>query len=70
MKDPSKVRNSFLDKKMLGTLFQEEEITKKDNQYNQIARDDKGHKRFHGAFEGGIEAGYHNTVGSREGWAP
>ncbi|KAF0720185.1 hypothetical protein AaE_010357 [Aphanomyces astaci] len=27
-------------------------------------------KRFHGAFTGGFSAGYFNTVGSKEGWAP
>ncbi|KAM3147358.1 hypothetical protein pb186bvf_000609 [Paramecium bursaria] len=70
MAQQSTIRNTFLDKKLLGTLFEEEEITKKDNFHNQIARDDKGHKRFHGAFEGGFQAGYNNTVGSKEGWAP
>ena len=25
---------------------------------------------FHGAFEGGFSAGFHDTVGSREGWTP
>jgi len=25
---------------------------------------------FHGAFEGGFSAGFHNTVGSKEGWVP
>ncbi|CAD8068580.1 unnamed protein product [Paramecium sonneborni] len=64
------IRNHFLDKKLLGTLFEEEEITKKDNFYNMEARDEKGHKRFHGAFEGGFEAGFKNTVGSKQGWAP
>ena len=28
----------------------------------------KGH--FHGAFTGGFSAGYFNSVGSAEGWAP
>ena len=27
-------------------------------------------RRFHGAFGGGFSAGYHNTVGSAEGWTP
>ncbi|ANB11293.1 hypothetical protein AWJ20_4097 [Sugiyamaella lignohabitans] len=27
-------------------------------------------ERFHGAFTGGFSAGYFNTVGSKEGWAP
>ena len=30
---------------------------------------DRG-RRFHGAFAGGFSAGYHNTVGSAEGWQP
>jgi len=38
--------------------------------WKQEARDDKGRKRFHGAFTGGFSAGYYNTVGSKEGWTP
>lgn len=30
-------------------------------------RDEKGRKRFHGAFTGGFSAGYFNSVGSKEG---
>ncbi|KAG0363065.1 hypothetical protein BG005_002962 [Podila minutissima] len=33
-------------------------------------RDEQGRRRFHGAFTGGYSAGYFNTVGSKEGWAP
>uniref|UniRef100_A0A8C3H5K9 G-patch domain containing 1 n=1 Tax=Chrysemys picta bellii TaxID=8478 RepID=A0A8C3H5K9_CHRPI len=37
----------------------------------QTVKDEKGrYKRFHGAFSGGFSAGYFNTVGSKEGWAP
>ncbi len=36
----------------------------------QIATDDNGRRRFHGAFTGGFSAGYFNTAGSRDGWAP
>lgn len=32
--------------------------------------DDQGRRRFHGAFTGGFSAGYYNTAGSAEGWAP
>jgi G patch domain-containing protein 1 len=32
--------------------------------------DEKGRRRFHGAFTGGFSAGYYNTVGSAEGWKP
>ena len=32
--------------------------------------DERGRRRFHGAFTGGYSAGYFNTVGSKEGWAP
>lgn len=39
-------------------------------EWKQEARDETGRKRFHGAFTGGFSAGYHNTVGSREGWTP
>ncbi|VDO24610.1 unnamed protein product [Onchocerca flexuosa] len=36
----------------------------------QVVKDEKGRKRFHGAFTGGFSAGYFNTVGSKEGWVP
>ncbi|RMZ86766.1 hypothetical protein DV736_g6006, partial [Chaetothyriales sp. CBS 134916] len=38
--------------------------------WKQEVRDDRGRKRLHGAFTGGFSAGYFNTVGSKEGWAP
>ncbi|RIA97331.1 hypothetical protein C1645_814221 [Glomus cerebriforme] len=38
--------------------------------WKQEVRDEKGLRRFHGAFKGGWSAGYFNTVGSKEGWAP
>lgn len=38
--------------------------------WNQTVCDDEGRRRFHGAFQGGFSAGYFNTVGSKEGWAP
>jgi hypothetical protein len=36
----------------------------------QVATDEKGRRRFHGAFTGGFSAGYFNTVGSIEGTSP
>ncbi len=36
----------------------------------QIATDENGRRRFHGAFTGGFSAGFFNTAGSRDGWAP
>ncbi|KAH8926086.1 hypothetical protein BT69DRAFT_1331609 [Atractiella rhizophila] len=49
--------------------------TKKDSNefvpiWKQEVKDEKGRRRFHGAFTGGFSAGYFNTVGSEEGWAP
>ncbi|KAJ3181775.1 hypothetical protein HDU87_000793 [Geranomyces variabilis] len=38
--------------------------------HKQEPRDEQGRKRFHGAFTGGFSAGYFNSVGSKEGWAP
>ncbi|CAL5198514.1 unnamed protein product [Lathyrus oleraceus] len=38
--------------------------------WKQEVRDDEGRRRFHGAFTGGFSAGYYNSVGSKEGWAP
>ncbi|KAE8695046.1 G patch domain-containing protein TGH-like protein [Hibiscus syriacus] len=38
--------------------------------WEQEVRDEEGRRRFHGAFTGGFSAGYFNTVGTKEGWAP
>ncbi|KAK5137390.1 hypothetical protein LTR08_008968 [Meristemomyces frigidus] len=38
--------------------------------WKQAVTDERGRKRLHGAFTGGFSAGYFNTVGSKEGWAP
>src|SRR6201992_1935099 len=38
--------------------------------WKQEATDERGRKRFHGAFTGGFSAGYFNTVGTKEGWTP
>lgn len=35
--------------------------------HEQVVKDEKGRRRFHGAFTGGFSAGYFNTVGSKEG---
>lgn len=40
------------------------------SEHQQYAKDEKGRRRFHGAFTGGFSAGYFNTVGSKEGWTP
>ncbi|EFC49713.1 predicted protein [Naegleria gruberi] len=40
------------------------------SEHQQYATDEKGRRRFHGAFTGGYSAGYFNTVGSKEGWNP
>ncbi|XVF49810.1 hypothetical protein PTKIN_Ptkin04bG0045700 [Pterospermum kingtungense] len=38
--------------------------------WKQEVTDEEGRRRFHGAFTGGFSAGYYNTVGTKEGWAP
>ncbi|KAF1984776.1 DUF1604-domain-containing protein [Aulographum hederae CBS 113979] len=38
--------------------------------WQQEVRDERGRKRFHGAFTGGFSSGYFNTVGSKEGFTP
>ncbi|KAL4234390.1 G patch domain-containing protein 1 [Mactra antiquata] len=49
----------------------EDEPIKKPVKLEDIqVKDDKGRTRFHGAFTGGFSAGYFNSVGSKEGWAP
>ncbi|KAJ8602556.1 hypothetical protein CTAYLR_008350 [Chrysophaeum taylorii] len=43
----------------------------REKQHNAwYAREVERGRRFHGAFAGGFSAGYHNTVGSEEGWTP
>lgn len=44
--------------------------TKPKRQEEQIVTDERGKQRFHGAFTGGFSAGYFNSVGTKEGWAP
>jgi hypothetical protein len=39
---------------MVGTPFEEEEITQKSTFYTQFAKNEKGQRRFHGAFTGGF----------------
>ncbi|KAF1946107.1 DUF1604-domain-containing protein [Clathrospora elynae] len=38
--------------------------------WKQTVTDERGRRRLHGAFTGGFSAGYFNTVGSKDGWAP
>ncbi|XP_058639617.1 G patch domain-containing protein 1 isoform X2 [Onychostoma macrolepis] len=55
----------------LEPLEEDEPIRKPVPVHEQTVKDEKGRfKRFHGAFTGGFSAGYFNTVGSKEGWAP
>ncbi|XP_053127014.1 G patch domain-containing protein 1 isoform X2 [Hemicordylus capensis] len=55
----------------LEPLEEGERIKKPIPLQEQTVKDEKGrYKRFHGAFSGGFSAGYFNTVGSKEGWAP
>ncbi|KAI9319891.1 hypothetical protein BX666DRAFT_1917168 [Dichotomocladium elegans] len=75
--EASKSSESFV---VFGTAFPEQ--TERDRRaglsdsgqfvplWKQEVRDEKGRRRFHGAFTGGFSAGYFNTVGSKEGWTP
>ncbi|KIM22837.1 hypothetical protein M408DRAFT_28381 [Serendipita vermifera MAFF 305830] len=66
-----KVNESFV---LIGTPLPPLEKTKDNNEFvplwKQEVRDEQGRRRLHGAFTGGFSAGYFNTVGSKEGWAP
>ncbi|KAH7105909.1 DUF1604-domain-containing protein [Auriculariales sp. MPI-PUGE-AT-0066] len=59
---------------LIGTPLPSLDQTKDKNEFvpvwKQDVRDEKGRRRLHGAFTGGFSAGYFNTVGSKEGWAP
>nr|CAD2195735.1 unnamed protein product [Meloidogyne enterolobii] len=37
---------------------------------DEVVTDERGRRRFHGAFTGGFSAGYFNTAGSKHGWVP
>nr|XP_023646196.1 G patch domain-containing protein 1 isoform X10 [Paramormyrops kingsleyae] len=55
----------------LDPIEEDEPLKKPVPLHDQTVKDEKGRfKRFHGAFTGGFSAGYFNTVGSKEGWAP
>jgi len=57
----------------LGTAFaplEADEIVSRKPELDQTVRDERGRRRFHGAFTGGFSAGYWNTVGSAEGFTP
>ncbi|XP_053472683.1 G patch domain-containing protein 1 isoform X2 [Ictalurus furcatus] len=55
----------------LEPLEEDEPLRKPIPVHDQTVKDEKGrYKRFHGAFTGGFSAGYFNTVGTKEGWAP
>ncbi|GBG92782.1 hypothetical protein CBR_g57132 [Chara braunii] len=45
-------------------------LTRKAPLWKEEVFDEQGRRRFHGAFTGGFSAGYHNSVGSKEGWVP
>lgn len=57
----------------LGSAFEKLETVedvekaKRKKDKEQYVTDDRGRRRFHGAFTGGFSAGYFNTVGSEEG---
>ncbi|KAL3625134.1 hypothetical protein CASFOL_030588 [Castilleja foliolosa] len=66
-----------------GTPIEREEVTTRKKKALAVAsgqlrtalppwkqENEEGRRRFHGAFTGGYSAGYYNTVGSKEGWAP
>ncbi|XP_076371013.1 G patch domain-containing protein 1 isoform X2 [Tachypleus tridentatus] len=50
--------------------LEEDEVPLKKPAQDQRVTDEAGRIRFHGAFTGGFSAGYFNTVGTKEGWAP
>nr|XP_020495815.1 G patch domain-containing protein 1 isoform X2 [Labrus bergylta] len=55
----------------LEPLEEDEPLKKPVPLHEQTVKDEKGrYQRFHGAFTGGFSAGYFNTVGTKEGWAP
>lgn len=61
------------DDDVVGTAFaplEANELVSRKPEIDQTVRDERGRRRFHGAFTGGFSAGYWNTVGSAEGFTP
>ena len=57
----------------IGTPFtplEADEVVSRKPELDLTVRDEKGRRRFHGAFTGGFSAGYWNTVGTAEGFTP
>lgn len=49
-------------------LFAESAISRRPKGVqDEIVTDERGRRRFHGAFTGGFSAGYFNTAGSKHG---
>lgn len=76
------IKKSNIPSYLVGNLLpeekSEEDMTRKEkierNKYlpiwKQSVYDEEGRRVLHGAFKGGWSAGYHNTVGSKEGFTP
>ncbi|KAK9471964.1 uncharacterized protein V1510DRAFT_403781 [Dipodascopsis tothii] len=63
-------KRSHADAGLLGTPVGDDDDGRFVPVWQQDARDERGRRRFHGAFTGGFSAGYFNSVGSKEGWTP
>lgn len=66
-------KNEDQDFTSIGTPFaplEADEIVSRKPEIDQTVRDERGRRRFHGAFTGGFSAGYWNTVGTAEGFTP
>ena len=59
-------RIAFNDRSRTGKEKRAAQINARDG----FVLDEQGRRRFHGAFTGGFSAGYYNTCGSADGWAP
>jgi hypothetical protein len=59
-----KIRLEAAEKGLIGTPLKEKELEMPSSVpvWNQTVTDEKGRRRFHGAFTGGFSAGYFNTV--------
>jgi hypothetical protein len=66
----AKLNRKLADKKAAESLTQKGKSSTSLPVWQQVVTDERGIRRFHGAFTGGFSAGYGGTVGSKDGFTP
>jgi G patch domain-containing protein 1 len=66
----AKLNRKLADKKAAESITHKGKATTSLPVWQQVVTDERGIRRFHGAFTGGFSAGYGGTVGSKDGFTP